>query len=95
MKKFFVIFSLLSVIFLSGCSGNVVVRKSADDILGSRFISDNPNDYFSTIVDSETGIVYILLKRGTGSGSVGGICPLYNADGTIMRDMTMTDIVSK
>ena len=92
MKKFFVIFSLLSVIFLSGC-GNAVVRESADNTLESRFISNNPNDYFSTVVDSETGIVYILWWRK--GGTLGGICPLYNVDGTIMRDMTMTDIVSK
>ena len=95
MKKFFVIFILYCAVLLSGCTGNAVVRENADNTLGSRFISDSPNDYFSTVVDSKTGIIYIVWQRGTGSGSIGGICPLYNADGTIMRDMTMTEIVSK
>ena len=34
--------------------------------------------------DTETGVHYLVLNDSTGSGGgIGGICPRYNADGSL------------
>ena len=36
--------------------------------------------------DSETGVHYLVYDRKSGYGGMGGICPRYNADGTLYAD---------
>lgn len=36
--------------------------------------------------DTETGVHYLIFDKKDGYGGMGGICPRYNADGTLYVD---------
>lgn len=75
--------TLTACLLLCGCSGNAVERKgdSPSENVSGRFISDYDSDYFRTVVDSKTGITYLVFDDQGGKGSIGGITPLLDKDG--------------
>jgi len=67
---------------LCGCTGNAVVREDAapKPNVGGRFMCDE--DYmFETVVDSKTGVTYLVWKDGISNTSKGGITVLVDRDG--------------
>lgn len=75
---------VLAVALLIGCSsGNSVVRAvdAPRERVDERFLTDNGSDDFRTVVDSKTGITYLVWTYGSGNGSVAGITPLLDKDG--------------
>ena len=74
---------VLAVALLIGCSsGNSVVRAvdAPRENVDGRFLTDNGRDAFRTVVDSKTGITYLVWMYG-GNNSVAGITPLLDKDG--------------
>ena len=87
MKKIMVVFValiLLTVIVLSlyGCQkgddGASVVKPNRFFVVDG--YSYGVNCYAEILCDKETKVMYVFYKSGYG----GGLCPLYNADGTLM-----------
>lgn len=75
----------LVALSLCGCGSNVILQEDSDVVLPSmdqRFVTDDMNEEFSTVVDSRTGVTYLVWTRGTGNYRVGGITVLVNPDGT-------------
>lgn len=69
MKKILVLIGVVSLL-LTGCSSTVAEYKEGTGVFG---------DTYYTYVDSDTGVNYVVFV----SGYKGGICPRYNADGTL------------
>lgn len=82
---FFTILILCVVALLCGCDGNAVMYYDSDvnklDV-GQRFVTDDEDSRFSTVVDTQTGITYLIWDSQDGNSSVGGITVLLNRDGT-------------
>lgn len=74
--------TLTACLLLCGC-GNAVERKDDAPMenVDGRFISDYDSDYFRTVVDSKTGITYLVFDDQGGKSSIGGITPLLGKDG--------------
>ena len=74
---------VLAVALLFGCSGNSVVRAvgAPKERVDERFLTDNGNDDFRTVVDSKTGVTYLIWERSAYKSKVGGITPLLDKDG--------------
>ena len=73
MMKRFVLCLLVGLVLLAcGCGYNDTATQLSEG--GTYEVVD--------YVDPETGVHYLLLKFGRGSG----MCPRYNADGTLMVD---------
>lgn len=64
---------------LCGCTGNAVVREEGapKPNVGGRFVCDG-GYVFETVVDSRTGVTYLVWKGGTGRS---GITVLVDRDG--------------
>lgn len=78
--------ALTACLALCGCdSGNAVERKddSPREDVDGRFISDYGSDRFRTVVDSKTGITYLIFDNQNGNLSIGGITPLLDRDGNL------------
>ena len=74
-----VIAALAMSLVLSGCSSNTgVVRKmdSPKPDLSQRFLCDRAY-VFETVVDSNTGVTYLVVRNGDNIG----ITPLINRNG--------------
>lgn len=88
MKKVIVVVLLVVALFalaLCGCGGNGIRRESgaAKPNADERFICDDSTYTFETVVDSYTGVTYLVWKSdGTNASNKGGITVLVNADGT-------------
>lgn len=67
---------------LCGCAGNAVVREEGapKPNVGGRFMCDKGYT-FETVVDSKTGVTYLVWKDGSGKTSKGGITVLVDRDG--------------
>lgn len=74
----------LLALALCGCVGNGIRREdgAAKPNTDGRFICDNSTYTFETVVDSQTGVTYLVWKGGSSDTSKGGITVLVNADGT-------------
>lgn len=73
---------------LCGCEGNGIKRTEANNrakpAVSGRFLCDD-NDYeFETVVDSRTGVTYLVWNntKDDSTTRVGGITVLLNRDGT-------------
>lgn len=78
------VMALTVCLLLCGCDiGNAVERKedSPRENVDERFISDYDSDDFRTIVDSKTGITYLVFDDQGGKSSIGGITPLLDKNG--------------
>ena len=76
--------ALTACLVLCGCDGgNAVKRKGYGprENVDGRFISDYGSDDFRTVVDSRTGITYLVFDDQSGNCSIGGITPLLDRDG--------------
>lgn len=75
-----------SALVLAGCDGNGIDRtdineKAAKEAVSDRFICDRSTYDFETVVDSRTGVTY-LLWRDAYNSHLGGITALLNSDGS-------------
>lgn len=77
--------AMVAALALCGC-GNAILRESDKGAVNvnRRFISDDRRDNFETVVDSETGVTYLVWTRRTGDSSKGGITPLLDEDGKVV-----------
>ena len=74
--------AMVAALALCGCSGGNAIRRESDKgavNVNRRFISDSTRDHFRTVVDSETGVVYLVW----GNDYRGGITPLLDKDGKV------------
>ena len=77
--------TLAACLLLCGCGGgNGIVREdnTPKENVGGRFICDNNTCSFDTVVDSKTGVTYLVWRDGFVQDAVGGITVLLNDDGT-------------
>ena len=81
MKKALAI-TLAACLLLCGCGGNGVKREenAPKPNTQGRFLCDSRYYKFDTVVDSQTGVTY-LLWRVDGNGDVGGITVMLDRDG--------------
>ena len=75
-----IIICALIVLSLCGCQ-----KKSSTGIETNRFVRVesqyfNFGAYVQVFYDRETKVMYVFYKSGYG----GGLCPMYNSDGTLM-----------
>lgn len=76
MKKILVLLIILAIAFtIIGCE----TAEAKDESMHSTFT----NGHMEVEVDKETGVNYIVFYDYVGSGCGAGICPRYNADGTL------------
>ena len=79
---------------LCGCEkGNGIETSGLNDRADGRFeyeefrTPDTSHGWlFGYVVDSETGVTYLVFNNNHGRCSVGGITPLLNRDGTPVID---------
>lgn len=76
--------AIAACLLLCGChSTNGVVRD--EDVpkpsVGGRFLCDEDDYRFETVVDAQTGVTYLVWKSGAGQSSKGGITVLLDRDG--------------
>ena len=78
MKKIISMGLIIATSFLAGCgtSNNVDAVSTVD------FSKVGTDGYFEVFKDKETGVHYV--KYGTNYGA--GLCPRYNADGSLYVD---------
>ena len=80
-------FIVFSIFIILGCSNNnnSLKRNAKNDSskldITNRFLCDE--DYeFQTVVDTKTGVTYLIWKDGSGTQcATGGITPLLNKNG--------------
>lgn len=86
--KMFVICTILAFgIIFTACNKEKVsaVKANNEDEPKLEYINTLDTEYSKDIIeyrDSETGVHYFVYP----SGNSGGICPRYNADGTLYTD---------
>ncbi len=76
--------TIAACLLLCGCSStNGVVRDedAPKPNVNQRFICDYNDSGFETVVDSQTGVTYLVWKGGSGPSSRGGITVLLDRDG--------------
>lgn len=81
---------------LCGCaSGNGITSQGINGAADGRFVYEpfssghisGANDaMFGYVIDSRTGVTYIVYNDCNGKYATGGISPLYNSDGTLVID---------
>ena len=81
----------LVALALTGCDkGNGIINEELNNKAAERFeYSPSPGDIgwtFGYVVDTETGVTYLVFNDNGGRSSVGGITPLLNRDGTPVID---------
>ena len=80
MRK--IVATALLALTLCGCGGNGIAREAEVHDVDERFICNSNYYEFETVVDSHTGVTYLVWESGTGNNSKGGITVLLNRDGT-------------
>ena len=74
------------VLALCGCTSGENGIKRAEESpkpdVGQRFLCDTGYYEFETVVDSNTGVTYLVWHNGNGTNGQGGITVLVNRDGT-------------
>ena len=83
MKKALAI-TLAACLLLCGCTeGNGVKREenAPKPNTQDRFLCDSSYHEFETVVDSQTGVTYLLWQTGGGNGAIGGITVMLDKDG--------------
>lgn len=78
MKKMLSMGLIIATSFLVGCG----VKSSVDAVNNMGFSNVDKDGFIYIFRDNETGVHYI--KYGTNYGI--GLCPRYNADGSIYVD---------
>lgn len=75
MKKLLALVALLAILLLSGC-----VSKEKLNLKGGRFIETTSNQWFNIVVDTYTGVNYLLYH----ADHIAGMSPLYDAEGNVI-----------
>lgn len=88
-KKFFILIMTIAMFLLIGCEclNQVEAKEQMPDNKFMEFIeyaSDNTD--IEEWRDTETGVHYFIYSESVYKGGCGGICPRYNADGTLYVD---------
>lgn len=83
--------ALALCVMLCGCaSGNGVASQNINSAADGRFVYESLNGgsdvMFGYVIDSRTGVTYIVYNDRNGKYSTGGMSPLYNSDGTLVID---------
>ena len=75
--------TLAACLLLCGCGGNGVKREenAPKPNTNQRFLCEDGEYRFETVVDSQTGVTYIIWKDGYSSSAKGGITVLLDKDG--------------
>lgn len=68
---------------LCGCTGNAVVREedSPKPETNERFLCDKDSYRFSTVVDRQTGVTYLIWTDAYNSDKTSGITVLVDREG--------------
>ena len=74
--------AVVLALVLCGCDGNGIKRDEGapKPDVGGRFLCDE-NYTFETVVDSNTGVTYLVWNDGIDSNSKGGITVLVDREG--------------
>jgi hypothetical protein len=75
--------AVVLALVLCGCTGNNGIKRDVGapkPNVGGRFLCDKSYT-FETVVDSKTGVTYLVWKDGIGGDSKGGITVLVDRDG--------------
>ena len=82
MRKAFIA-ALAIALALCGCEGNAVVREkhSPKQDMSQRFLCDKDSYRFSTVVDRQTGVTYLIWTDALNSDKTSGITVLLNRNG--------------
>ena len=88
-KKWFMLLIAMVMVFLLGCgvSKDVDAKEKSKNNVFMEFIgyaSDNMD--IEEWRDTETGVHYFIYSESVYKGGCGGMCPRYNADGTLYVD---------
>lgn len=75
--------TIAACLLLCGCSGNGVSREqdAPEPNVGGRFLCDKESYRFSTVVDMQTGVTYLIWTDTYNSGKTSGITALVDRDG--------------
>lgn len=73
------------VLMLCGCSGNDIKTEGLSEAVDGRFECGR-DMAFTTVVDTDTGVIYLVYRDGPGNAATGGITPLLNRDGLPVID---------
>ena len=82
MRKAVIVTVVLTLV-LCGCEGNAVVREkdSPKPEMSQRFLCDKDSYRFSTVVDSKTGVTYLIWTDSMNADKTSGITVLLNRNG--------------
>ena len=93
MKKYLITLICITFISLTGCStSQVEITQTNNENVNVQTNNEKSPylrelDYFgqnvTEVIDTETGVHYFILNDDKYQGGSGGICPRYNADGTL------------
>lgn len=84
-KKILLIIATVLMVLAIGCGSTEEAHGSVSaSTFGLEFISNSNNVY--EYRDAETGVHYLVFRDTVCYGGMGGICPRYNADGTLYVD---------
>lgn len=105
MKKYFVTLICITFVLLTGCSTSQIefTQTNNENINVQTNNKKSPYlkklDYFgqdvTEVIDSETGVHYFILNEDKCYGGSGGICPRYNADGTLYRPEPTEEVINE
>ena len=75
--------TIAACLLLCGCSGNGIRREQdvPKPSVGGRFLCDAESYRFETVVDSQTGVTYLVWEKPQGNASRGGITVLLDRNG--------------
>lgn len=90
MKKFLFIVTLLCLVLLvfTGCKTKVDKTPNSDCTIFDKFTiietrTEFDGDTMYIMYDNDTKVEYYYIRTTLGINDSGGLCPVYNADGTI------------
>lgn len=80
--------SVFAALLLTGCTeGNGIEVEGLNSHADGRFayeqvVAPDSSEYeFGYVVDTETGVTYLVMRQGRGKSSWGGITSLLDSDG--------------
>ena len=82
MRKAVIVTVVLTLV-LYGCEGNAMIREkdSPKPDMSQRFLCDKDSYRFSTVVDSKTGVTYLIWTDAYNADKTSGITVLLNRNG--------------
>lgn len=86
-KKSIILTVVIALSLVQGC-GNTTQAEKQQKEESQNYFMEFIDEYKSIEEwrDTETGVHYFIYNKKDGYGGMGGICPRYNADGTLYVD---------